>query len=60
MALLSHTSDDLPLEEGEDFIGTNKPIILCINNSYIAKGAYVCKMARYASLALGMLCIHSA
>ena len=35
--------DDLPLEEGEDFIGINKPI-LCINNSYIAKGAYVCKI----------------
>ena len=35
--------DDLPLEEGEDFIGTNKPI-LCINNSCIAKGAYVCKI----------------
>ena len=35
--------DDLPLEEGEDFIGINKPI-LCINNSCIAKGAYVCKI----------------
>ena len=35
--------DDLPLEEGEDFIGINKPI-LCINNSNIAKGAYVCKV----------------
>ena len=35
--------DDLPLEEGEDFIGINKPI-LCINNSYITKGAYVCKI----------------
>ena len=35
--------DDLPLEEGEDFIGINKPI-LCINNGCIAKGAYVCKI----------------
>ena len=35
--------DDLPLEEGEDFIGINKPI-LCISNGYIAKGAYVCKV----------------
>ena len=37
--------DDLPLEEGKDFIGTNKPI-LCINNSCISKseGAYVCKI----------------
>ena len=35
--------DDLPLEEGEDFIGINKPI-LCINNSCTAKGAYVCKI----------------
>ena len=37
--------DDLPLKEGKDFIGINKPI-LCINNSYISKseGAYVCKI----------------
>ena len=35
--------DGLPLEEGEDFIGINKPI-LCILNSHIAKGAYVCKI----------------
>ena len=37
--------DDLPLKEGEDFIGTNKPI-LCINNSFISKseGAYVSKI----------------
>ena len=35
--------DDLPLEEGEDFIGIKKPI-LCINNSCIAKGTYVCKI----------------
>ena len=37
--------DGLPLKEGEDFIGTNKPI-LCINNSFICKseGAYVCKI----------------
>ena len=35
--------DDLPLEEGEDFIGINKPI-LCINNSCTAKGVYVCKI----------------
>ena len=35
--------DGLPLEEGEDFIGINKPI-LCINNSCIAKGTYVCKI----------------
>ena len=35
--------DDLPLEEGEDFIGINKPI-LCINNSCTAKGTYVCKI----------------
>ena len=33
----------LPLEEGEDFIGINKPI-LCINNSYFAEGAYICKI----------------
>lgn len=34
--------DALPLKEGEDFIGINKPI-LCINNCIcIAKGAYVC------------------
>ena len=36
--------DDLPLEEGEDFIGINKPILCIINNSCIAKGAYVCKI----------------
>ena len=35
--------DYFPLEEGEDFIGINKPV-LCINNGYIAKGAYVCKI----------------
>ena len=37
--------DNLALKEGEDFIGTNKPI-LCINNSCISKseGAYVCKI----------------
>ena len=33
--------DDLPLEEGEDFIGINKSI-LCINNR--SEGAYVCKI----------------
>ena len=35
--------DNLPLEEGENFIGINKPI-LSLNNGYIAKGAYVCKI----------------
>ena len=36
--------DGLPLVEGGDFIGCNKPI-LCLNNSWVAKGAYVCKVA---------------
>ena len=36
--------DDLPLVEGRNFIGCNKPI-LCLNNSRIAEGAYVCKVA---------------
>ena len=37
--------DGLPLKEGEDFVGVNKPI-LCINNSCISKsnGAYICKI----------------
>ena len=37
--------DDLPLEDGEDLLGANNPI-LCIHNSCIAKseGAYVCKI----------------
>ena len=34
--------DSLPLEEGEVFIGCNKPI-LCLNNTWIAEGIYVCK-----------------
>ena len=45
--------DDLPLEEGEDFIGINKPI-LCINNSCIAKGAYVCKITSEDDLTPGV------
>ena len=36
--------DGLPLVEGGDFIGCNKPI-LCLNNSWVAEGAYVCKVA---------------
>ena len=36
--------DGLPLVEGGDFIGCNKPI-LCLNNSRVAEGAYVCKVA---------------
>ena len=36
--------DGLPLKEGEDFIGCNKQI-LCLNNSRVAEGAYVCKVA---------------
>ena len=33
----------LPLIEGGDYIGCNRPI-LCLNNSCIADGAYVCKV----------------
>ena len=36
--------DGLPLVEGRNFIGCNKPI-LCLNDSRIAEGAYVCKVA---------------
>ena len=36
--------DGLPLVEGGDFIGCNKPI-LCLNSSWVAEGAYVCKVA---------------
>ena len=36
--------DGLPLVEGRNFIGCNKPI-LCLNNSWVAEGAYVCKVA---------------
>ena len=36
--------DGLPLVEGGDYIGCNKPI-LCLNNSWVAEGAYVCKVA---------------
>ena len=36
--------DGFPLVEGGDFIGCNKPI-LCLNNSWVAEGAYVCKVA---------------
>ena len=36
--------DGLPLVEGGDFIGCDKPI-LCLNNSWVAEGAYVCKVA---------------
>ena len=38
------TKDGLLLEEGREFIGCNKPI-LCLNNSWVAKGVYVCKTA---------------
>ena len=47
--------DDLPLEEGEDFIGTNKPI-LCINNSCFAEGAYVCKITSEDDLTPDVCC----
>ena len=36
--------DGLPLVEGINFTGCNKPI-LCLNNSWVAEGAYVCKVA---------------
>ena len=36
--------EGLPLVEGGDYIGCNKPI-LCLNNSRVAEGAYVCKVA---------------
>ena len=36
--------DGLPLVEGGDFIGCNKPI-LCIKKGWVAEGAYVCKVA---------------
>ena len=49
--------DDLPLEEGEDFIGINKPI-LCINNSCFAKGAYVCKITSKDDLTPDVCCEH--
>ena len=35
--------DGLPLVEGGDFIGCNKPI-LCIKKGWAAEGAYVCKV----------------
>ena len=36
--------DGLPLVEGGDFIGCNKPI-LCLKKGWVAEGAYVCKVA---------------
>ena len=36
--------DGLPLVAGGDFIGCNKPI-LCLTNSWVAEGAYICKVA---------------
>ena len=36
--------DGHPLVEGGNFIGCNQPI-LCLNNSWVAEGAYVCKVA---------------
>ena len=42
--------DGLPLIEGVDFTGCNRPILL-LNNSWITDGAYVCNTRgqQYAS-----------